>query len=147
MTAVLFPGSFDPFTSGHEAIVRRALAIFHKVYVAVGVNSDKQYMFTTEERLQRIRDCFAGDPRVEAVSFSGMTVDLCHQLRVSVIIRGIRNADDLAYEKTVAAVNHAIDPAIETLLLVSDPEHEDISSTLERERLLHPTAPLKELRS
>lgn len=137
MQAVLFPGSFDPFTTGHEAIVRRALAIFSKVYVAVGVNSDKQYMFSTEERLQRIRDCFPGDPRVEAVSYSGMTVDLCHQLEVKVIIRGIRNAEDLEYEKTVAAVNRALDPAIETLLLVSDPEHQDISSTLIREQLLH----------
>lgn len=141
MQALLFPGSFDPFTSGHEAIVRRALAIFPKVYVAVGVNSDKQYMFTTDERLQRIRDCFAGDPRVEAVSYTGMTVDLCHQLGVGIILRGIRNAADLEYEKSVAAVNRALDPSIETLLLVSDPEHQDISSTLERERLLHPTTP------
>lgn len=137
MQAVLFPGSFDPFTSGHEAIVRRALAIFPKVYVAVGVNSDKKYMFTAEERLQRIRDCFPNDPRVEAVSYTGMTVDLCHRLGVSIIIRGIRNADDLAYEKTVAAVNHTLDSSIETLLLVSDPEHQDISSTLVREQLLH----------
>ena len=137
MTAVLFPGSFDPFTSGHEAVVRRALAVFDKVYVAVGVNSDKQYMFSVEDRLQRIRECFPADPRVEAVSYSGMTVDLCRQLGVKVIIRGIRNADDLEYEKTAVAVNRALDSSVETLLLVSDPEHQDISSTLVREQLRH----------
>lgn len=140
VSAVLFPGSFDPFTSGHEAIVRRALALFPKVYVAVGVNSDKHYMFSVEERLQRIRDCFPRDARVEVLSYSGMTTDLCHCLGVRVILRGIRNADDLEYEKRVAAVNSTLDPCIETILLVSDLRHQDISSTLERERLLHNAA-------
>lgn len=137
MKTAVFPGSFDPFTSGHEAIVRRALSLFDKLYIAVGVNTDKHYMFSTEERLQRIRQCFPNEPRIEALAYSCMTVDLCHQLGAQFILRGIRNAQDFTYEQTVAAVNHTLDPAIDTVILLSDTDHQDISSTLERERLAH----------
>lgn len=137
MKKALFPGSFDPFTLGHEAIVRRALALFDKVYIAVGVNTDKHYMFTPEQRLDRIRAFFPDDSRVEVVTYSDMTVDLCRRLGVQFILRGIRNAEDFAYEQTVAAVNHTLDPTIDTVILLSDTEHQDISSTLERERLAH----------
>lgn len=137
MKKALFPGSFDPFTHGHEAIVRRALALFDKIYIAVGVNTDKHYMFTPEQRLDRIRAFFPDDSRVEAVTYSDMTVDLCRRLGVQFILRGIRNAEDFAYEQTVAAVNHTLDPTIDTVILLSDTEHQDISSTLERERLAH----------
>ena len=133
----LYPGSFDPFTAGHEAIVRRGLALFDKIYVAVGVNTDKQYMFSVEERLERIKKCFADEPRVETIDYSGMTVDLCHSMDIQFILRGIRDAKDLDYEQTIAAVNHALDPAIETVLLMADSEHRDISSTLVREQLSH----------
>ena len=137
MKKALFPGSFDPFTLGHEAIVRRALALFDKIYIAVGVNTDKHYMFTPEQRLDRIRAFFSDDTRVEVVTYSDMTVDLCRRLGVQFILRGIRNAEDFAYEQTVAAVNHTLDPTIDTVILLSDTEHQDISSTLERERLAH----------
>lgn len=137
MKKALFPGSFDPFTLGHEAIVRRALALFDKVYIAVGVNTDKHYLFTPEQRLDRIRAFFPDDSRVEVVTYSDMTVDLCRRLGVQFILRGIRNAEDFAYEQTVAAVNHTLDPTIDTVILLSDTEHQDISSTLERERLAH----------
>ena len=137
MRTVLFPGSFDPFTAGHEAIVRRALALFDKIYIAVGVNTDKKYMFSIEERLKIIRNFFPDDKRIEPVSYSGMTVDLCHQLNTRFIIRGIRNAADLDYEQTIAAVNQTLDPQIETILLLADSQHRDISSTLIREQLSH----------
>lgn len=137
MRTALFPGSFDPFTAGHEAIVRRALALFDKIYIAVGVNTDKKYMFSIEERLKIIRDFFPDDKRIEPVSYSGMTVDLCHQLNTRFIIRGIRNAADLDYEQTIAAVNQTLDPQIETILLLADSQHRDISSTLIREQLSH----------
>lgn len=133
----LFPGSFDPFTAGHEAILRRILPLFDKVVVAVGVNSEKRYMFSVEERLERIRSMLSDCPTVEITSYTGMTIDLCHRLGAKVIIRGIRTAKDFEYEQTVAAVNRLQDPAIETLLILADPEHIDISSTLERERLSH----------
>ena len=137
MRTALFPGSFDPFTAGHEAIVRRALALFDTIYIAVGVNTDKKYMFSIEERLKIIRNFFPDDKRIETVSYSGMTVDLCHQLNTRFIIRGIRNAADLDYEQTIAAVNQTLDPQIETILLLADSQHRDISSTLIREQLSH----------
>ena len=137
MRTALFPGSFDPFTAGHEAIVRRALALFGSIYIADGVNTDKKYMFSIEERLKIIRNFFPDDKRIETVSYSGMTVDLCHQLNTRFIIRGIRNAADLDYEQTIAAVNQTLDPQIETILLLADNQHRDISSTLIREQLSH----------
>lgn len=133
----LFPGSFDPFTTGHEAILRRVLPLFDKVIVAVGVNSDKHYMFSPEERVALIRERLKDCPSVEVTSYQGMTIDLCHRLGAKVIIRGIRTSKDFDYEQTVAAVNRLQDPSIETLLLLADPEHVNISSTLERERLSH----------
>lgn len=133
----LFPGSFDPFTAGHEAILRRVLPLFDKVVVAVGVNSEKHCMFSVEERMKRIRQTMKDCPSVEVTSYSGMTIDLCHQLGAKVIIRGIRTAKDFEYEQTIAAVNRLQDPSIETLLLLADPTHIDISSTLEREKLTH----------
>lgn len=133
----LFPGSFDPFTAGHEAILRRMLPLFDKVVVAVGVNSEKKYMFSVEERLERIRTMLSDCPTVEVTSYTGMTIDLCHRLGAKVIIRGIRTAKDFEYEQTVAAVNRLQDPSIETLLVMADPDHINISSTLEREKLTH----------
>ncbi len=133
----LFPGSFDPFTAGHEAILRRMLPLFDKVVVAVGVNSEKKYMFSVEERLERIRAMLSDCPTVEVTSYTGMTIDLCHRLGAKVIIRGIRTAKDFEYEQTVAAVNRLQDPSIETLLVMADPDHINISSTLEREKLTH----------
>jgi pantetheine-phosphate adenylyltransferase len=133
----LFPGSFDPFTSGHEAIVQRALALFDHIVVAVGVNTDKKYMFTSQQRMQKIRDSFPNDSRVEVVEYSDMTVDLCKRVGAHFILRGIRNAKDLEYEQTIAAVNKALAPDIETVLLLADDKHRDISSTLIREQLAH----------
>ncbi len=133
----VFPGSFDPFTAGHEAIVRRALALFDRIVIAVGVNTDKQYMFTTEERMAKIRSLFADEERVTAVSYNDMTVDLCRRVEARFILRGIRNAKDLEYEQTIAAVNKTLNPDIETILLLADDAHRDISSTLIREQMAH----------
>ncbi len=137
MKKAVFPGSFDPFTTGHEAIVRRALQLFDIVCIAIGVNTDKQYMFSPEERLQRVRDIYSDESRIEVLTYSDMTVDLCHRVGAQFILRGIRNEKDFAYEQTIAAVNHTLDPSIDTVILLSDTEHRDISSTLERERLAH----------
>ena len=137
MATALFPGSFDPFTAGHEAVLRRVLPLFDRVVVAVGVNSEKHCMFSPKERVERIRQALADCPTVEVVSYSGMTVDLCHQVGAQAIVRGIRTAADFEYEQLIASVNREQDPAIETLLVMADAEHAHISSTLERERLTH----------
>ncbi len=133
----LFPGSFDPFTAGHEAILRRITPLFDKIVVAVGINSEKHYMFSVEERMELIRKKLADCENVEVTSYSSMTIDLCHRLGAKVIIRGIRTAKDFEYEQTIAAVNRLQDPSIETLLVMADPDHINISSTLEREKLTH----------
>lgn len=138
MSTALFPGSFDPFTVGHKNIVQRALRLFDKVVVAVGVNSDKSYMFPLEQRLKLIRDSFPQEGRVEVLSYSGMTVDFCRKTGAHCILRGVRNSQDMVYEQTVAAVNRTLAPEIDTLILFADAEFVDVSSTLEREKLLHP---------
>ena len=138
MAIALFPGSFDPFTTGHEAIARRVAPLFDRLVIAVGQNSEKHYMFSTQERVDRIREMMAGTEGVEVMSYTGMTIDLCHSIGAHVIIRGIRTAADFEYEQLVASVNRAQDPRIETLLVMADAEHQQISSTLEREKLLHP---------
>lgn len=137
MATALFPGSFDPFTTGHEAVLRRVLPLFDRIVVAVGVNSEKHCMFSPEERVRRIKEILADCPTVEVTSYTGMTIDLCHRVGAQCIIRGIRTSADFEYEQTVASVNRLQDPAIETLLVMADAEHRDISSTLERERLTH----------
>lgn len=139
MATALFPGSFDPFTSGHEAVLRRVLPLFGRVVVAVGVNSEKHCMFSVEERVERIRRALSDCPTVEVTAYSGMTVDLCHEVGAQCIIRGIRTAKDFEYEQLVASVNREQDPSIETLLVMADADHINISSTLERERLTHET--------
>ncbi len=137
MATALFPGSFDPFTAGHEAIARRVAPLFDRLIIAVGDNSDKHCMFTPDERVEIIRRTIGDLPNVEVISYSGMTVDLCHREGAKCIVRGIRTAKDFEYEQTIASVNRRQDPTIETLLVMADAEHIDISSTLERERLLH----------
>ena len=139
MATALFPGSFDPFTTGHEAIVRRVAPLFTRLVVAVGVNTDKHCMFSPEERVERIRQMLSDLPNIEVTSYSGMTVDLCHQLGAQCIVRGIRTAADFEYEQLIASVNRRQDPTIETLLVMADADHINISSTLERERLSHAT--------
>lgn len=137
MSTALFPGSFDPFTEGHEAIVRRVLPLFDRLIIAVGQNSEKHCMFSPEERVERIRHTLADCPTVEVVHYTGMTIDLCHRLGAQCIIRGIRTAADFDYEQLVASVNRSQDPTIETLLVPADADHQHISSTLEREKLRH----------
>ncbi len=137
MATALFPGSFDPFTAGHEAVLRRVLPLFDHIVVAVGVNSEKHYMFSIKERTERIRRAMADCPTVEVTSYSGMTIDLCHEVGAKCIIRGIRTSKDFEYEQLVASVNREQDPSIETLLVMADADHINISSTLERERLTH----------
>ena len=135
----IFPGSFDPFPQGHAILVARVLNLFDAVVVAVGVNSDKNYMFSAQQRVEAIQQRYKEDSRVRVVAFSDMTVDCCRREGAGVIVRGVRNAQDMQYEQTVAAGNHRLAPEIETVLLLADPELVDVSSTLEREKLMHKT--------
>ncbi|MBS1938272.1 MAG: pantetheine-phosphate adenylyltransferase [Bacteroidetes bacterium] len=128
----VFPGSFDPVTAGHVSIVERALPLFHRVVVAVGVNSSKRYMFPLEQRLEWLRSTFRDEPKVEVIAFEGLTADLCLRLSAHYIVRGLRNSTDHGFERSIALMNHAL-RGVETIFLPALPEHAHISSTIVRE--------------
>jgi pantetheine-phosphate adenylyltransferase len=130
----VFPGSFDPITNGHVSIVHRALPLFSKVIVGMGVNQTKQSMFTVEQRITWIREAFANEPTVEVMPFEGLTVDLCRRVRATFILRGLRNSIDHGYERSIALMNRQLS-GVETIFLPSAPEHGHISSTIVRELL------------
>lgn len=130
----VFPGSFDPITNGHVSIVHRALPLFSKVIVGMGVNHTKQSMFTVEQRITWIREAFANEPTVEAMPFEGLTVDLCRRVGATFILRGLRNSIDHGYERSIALMNRQLS-GVETIFLPSAPEHGHISSTIVRELL------------
>ena len=113
------------------------MAIFDQIIIAVGVNSDKQYMFSVDERVDMIEKRFADDSQIKVVSYSDMTVDCCRREGAGFILRGVRDTKDFEYEQIVAAVNRNLAPEIDTVLLLSDLEYKDVSSTIERERLKH----------
>ncbi len=128
----VFPGTFDPITIGHVSIVRRALPLFSKVIVGMGVNSTKKSMFSPEQRIAWINEAFADDVRVETTSFEGLTVDLCKRVGAGYILRGLRNSTDHGYERSIALMNRQL-AGVETLFLPSLAEHAHISSTIVRE--------------
>lgn len=130
----VFPGTFDPITIGHVSIVRRALPLFDRIIVGMGVNSTKRTMFDVEQRLAWIRDAFRDDARVEAIAFEGLTMDLCKREGATFILRGLRNSTDHGYERSIALMNRQLS-GVETLFLPSAPEHAHISSTIVRELL------------
>ncbi len=128
----LFPGSFDPFTRGHESIVRRALPLFDKFVIAIGVNADKHAFMTMEQRKAWIERVFKDDPRVEVITYSGMTVDVAREVGAEFIVRGVRLIQDFENEKHLAEVNRDL-TGIETILLYTLPEYSHISSSIVRE--------------
>ena len=128
----VFPGSFDPITIGHVNIVERALPLFDKVVVAMGVNTTKKYMFPVEQRLAWLKATFAAQPTVEVIGFEGLTADLCKRLGATYVSRGLRNSTDHGNERSIALMNMVIGN-VDTLFLPSRPEHAHISSTIVRE--------------
>ncbi len=129
----VFPGSFDPFTLGHESIVQRGLQLFDKIIVAIGTNTEKSDYFPLETRLDWIRKVFTGEPRIEVASYNSLTVDFCKKVGARYLLRGLRTAADFEYERAIAQVNHAMEKDIEVVFLLTLPEHTFINSTLVRE--------------
>ncbi len=131
----IFPGSFDPITSGHEDIVRRALRFADRVVVAVSHSptQSKKGMFSVEERVEMIRETFADDDRIEAAEFQGLLVDYVRQRKAGLVVRGVRTVADFEYEAQMATMNGRLSPGLETVFLVPDPEHAFVSSTLVRQ--------------
>ena len=129
----LFPGSFDPFTIGHESIVRRAIGLFDNVIVAVGENSTKANLFSIEKRMDWIKTVFSDEPRVTVDSYKGLTVAYAEQQNIRFILRGLRTSSDFGFERAIGQVNKAMQPDIETVFLLALPEHSAISSTIIRD--------------
>ena len=133
MKICVFPGSFDPITSGHVDLVKRALPLFDKIVVAVGINSQKKYLFSLEKRMEWLSDVFNAYDQVEIGSFEGLTVHYCNKLGARYLLRGLRNASDFDYEKTISQLNSIVGKDIETVFLIAQPAYSHISSTIVRE--------------
>ncbi|HRX30475.1 MAG: pantetheine-phosphate adenylyltransferase [Bacteroidales bacterium] len=133
----IFPGSFDPITVGHESVIRRALSFFDKVIVAIGYNVSKNAFFSIDRRIEMIQKVFSDEPNVQIISYEGLTVDLCKKLNVNYIIRGLRTSADFEFERAVAQTNKAMAPNIDTVFLLTAPEHTSINSTIIRDILIH----------
>lgn len=133
----IFAGSFDPFTAGHEDIVRRALKLFDRIIIGVGYNIKKKGMLTTANRVRLIRDVFADEPRVLAVAYEGLTTDFCREHGVQILLRGLRSVDDFESDRTIDAVNKRLDSEIETFYLLTDPVLGAISSAVVKELYAH----------
>ena len=128
----VFPGSFDPITNGHCDIILRGIALFDEVIVAVGINSEKKYMFDLEERKKYIEIAFKNESKVKVISFEGLTIDLCRKMNANYLLRGIRNSGDFEFEKAIAQTNAKLSN-IETIFMLTNTDTSFISSTIVRD--------------
>lgn len=134
MNRAIFPGTFDPFTIGHESVVKRALTFIDEIVISIGINEGKETHFPLEKRLDMIREFYKDEPRIRVISYDSLTIDLARNLDANLIIRGIRTVKDFEYEETIADINRKLS-GIETILLFTEPELSCISSTIVRELL------------
>lgn len=132
MKRALFPGSFDPLTLGHVDIIKRGIPLFDEIIVAIGVNSDKKYMFSLEERKHFIEETFKDEPKVKVTTYKGLTVDYCNEIDAGFILRGLRNPADFEFEKAIAHTNRTLQN-IETVFLLTSANTSFISSSIVRE--------------
>jgi len=133
----LFPGSFDPFTAGHLNILKRALTMFDEVVVAVGINGDKSGFFDNPTRMDIINQTCRSLGGVRVIEYSGLTIDICRQLGINHIIRGVRNMIDFETERSIADANRRLAPEIETIIIPTAQEFAHISSSAVRDILRH----------
>ncbi len=133
----IFPGSFDPITLGHESIVRRAMPLFDKIIISIGYNANKDSFFSLEERRDFIEQVFDGCKNIEVDYYEGLTVDYCKKVNAKYILRGLRTSSDFEYERAIAQSNKAMYDRIETVFLLTMPEHTPINSTIVRDVLRH----------
>jgi pantetheine-phosphate adenylyltransferase len=129
----LFPGTFDPVTLGHTDIINRSVDLFDKLYIGIGKNSNKEPMFSAEERLSWIKEIYKDEPRVDALVYEGLTAECCRRVGAKFILRGIRYVNDFEYEKAIADMNRSLDASIETIFLTCLPQFTSVASTLVRD--------------
>ena len=132
MRRAIFPGTFDPFTLGHYSIVKRGLELFDEIIIGIGINQTKETLFTAEKRLDIIEQAFAGEPRVKAVVYNSLTIDLAESVDAQFILRGLRSVSDFEYEQTIGDTNRIMS-GIETVILFTESTYSHISSTVARD--------------
>ena len=133
----IFPGSFDPFTVGHESIVKRAIPLFDQIIIMIGFNSNKRSFFSIEKRERWINEVFKNEPKVSVQCYEGLTVDFCKKVNAQYILRGLRTSADFEFERAIAQVNKKMYPQIESIFLLTMPEHTPINSTIVRDIISH----------
>ena len=129
----IFPGSFSPFTVGHQSVVNRALPLFEKIIISIGINSEKNQYFSIEERLQWIKDVYGNNPKIEIKFYEGLTVDFCKKENANYILRGLRDSHDFKFEKGIAQMNKDLNKEVETIFIITPPEISHISSSIIRD--------------
>ncbi|MGL2993836.1 pantetheine-phosphate adenylyltransferase [Flavobacterium sp. TSSA_36] len=132
MKKAIFPGSFDPITLGHEDIIKRGISLFDEIVIAIGVNAEKKYMFSLDERKRFIEETFKNEPKVTVITYEGLTIDLCHKINANFILRGLRNPADFEFEKAIAHTNRRLSK-IETVFLLTAARTSYISSSIVRD--------------
>ncbi|MDB4048560.1 pantetheine-phosphate adenylyltransferase [Polaribacter sp.] len=132
MKKAIFPGSFDPITLGHCDIIERGVTLFDELIIAIGINADKKYMFSLEDRTQFIEDSFGNNPKIKVVTYEGLTVHFCQENNIDFILRGLRNPADFEFEKAIAHTNRDLAP-IETVFLLTAASTSYISSSIVRD--------------
>ncbi|MAQ76347.1 MAG: pantetheine-phosphate adenylyltransferase [Aquimarina sp.] len=136
MRRAVFPGSFDPITLGHYDIIERGLTLFDEVILAIGVNSEKKYMFSLEDRKKFIEEAFKNEPKIKVMTYKGLTVDFCREQNANFILRGLRNPADFEFEKAIAHTNRKMSE-IETVFLLTSSGKSYISSSIVRDVIRH----------
>jgi len=133
MKIAVFPGSFDPITIGHVSLIKRAIPLFDKIIIGIGMNTSKNKLYSLDQRIDWINKVFEKEETVSVQKFDGLTVDFCRKIGAKYIVRGLRNSSDFDYEKTIAQLNHELNDEIETMFFISRPKYSHISSTIVRE--------------
>ena len=131
----VFPGSFDPITLGHEAILKKALPLFDEIIIAIGENSSKQYYFSLEERIKHLKAVFGKYKNIKIEAYQGLTVDFCQQKNANFIVRGLRDGKDFEFEKSIAIMNSQLKTGVETLFFMTEAEYSAINSFIVRDIL------------
>ena len=137
MRTAVFPGTFDPITIGHESIVKRALPLFDKIIIAVGINASKKNLFPLEKRKEWIKKVFKTEGNISVATYDGLTIDFCKKVKANYILRGLRTSADFEFERGIAQMNHAMENKIETIFIISIPEFSAINSTIVRDIIMH----------